>query len=1554
MRQSRWLVALGLLAVACPGQKPVPISPVAAPAAAPPPAEPVVWRSSKSGLGFRLSDAEPPPEPRPKVAPAKPLSAAETARLVARLPPFEIPPEEKAFALREKSLPPPRPGETLKTPFPPPVAPPGGPPAATQGPPVSLARWAPEGKVDVAPNLSLTFSEPMVELTAHADLAVLKPPVVLRPQPPGRFRWVGTQTLLFEPDGERFPKATDYTVEIPSGTKSALGRPLAESKPFTFSLPTVEVEQFYPDGYPQKLEPLFFARMNQRVDSRAVLAHVTIVPTSPTGSAVELRLATKDEIEADDTVRRLLAHAENGRTIAFRATSPLPKATNFKVTFQRGLPSAEGPKVTTADKSYSFATYGPMTFETVTCGWYETCAPLAEWEVRFSNPIDAGKFDRALVRVEPPLPFMKVNVSSGVISIQGRSKGRTKYKVRVGAGLRDTFGQVLEKDAEGSIYVNRAKPKLFPEEHELSVLDPAFKPTLGVYSVNYPTLRVRLYQVGPEHYPKYEKYRYDYDGDGNVTTPPGRLVLDQTVRPSAKPDELVETRIDLARALTDGTGQVLVVVEPPVQRPPTSRWDREREWVRTWVEVTKLGLQAFREPTAVHGWVTKLADGSPVAGAELGVLKEGEPFPSTPGSLLTKADGMASLALGDSGTNVFARVGKDSVFLPGGGDSVFARVGDSARLLWFVMDDRNLYKPGERFNGKGWLRVATTGKAGDVGRLPAGNYSLDWEVHDPQANKIGKGSTAVDPDGGFNLSFDLPKNTNLGTAWVAFTLKSSARFNNHTESHQFQIQEFRRPEFEVTAETTEGPHYVGNHAIATLRATYYAGGSLPESDVRWQVSAADAQFSPPNRQGYQFGKPPERWWWFASRTQKRRAEETWESKTTAGGEHRLRVDFDALEPSYPRKIDFEASVTDVNRQAWTARTSLLVHPANVTVGVRVDNALPTAGQNLQVGALVTDIEGKAIPGRPVSVRCARIETTWSGDGALENEADPVTCDVTSAAEDARCVCATKEGGMHRITAVVTDEHGRKSTTLVNLWVLGGDAPLAQGVTRGDVDVIPDKTEYRGGDEARLLVMAPFAPAEGVLTVEREGIVELRRFRLEKRVGTVTVRLDKSWIPGVRASVRLVGASVRENEAGDPDPGLPPRPAYANGVARLELPPAERELAISISTKPKELEPGGTTRIGIDVKDAAGKATPGATVSLVVVDESVLALAGYQAPDPLAVFYGQRDPGVQSYETHDLVLLGKPDLSRMAIEADENDKPREVAKEGGAAVMGGNVGYGSGHGRLGGSHKTSAPKLRSAAKPMASAAPRPAPAPGAKKVITVSEVAIEGVPEKFAVRTNFDPLAAFVPRLVTDARGHVDANVKLPDSLTRYRVTAVVAANQNQFGIAESDVTARLPLMVRPSAPRFMNFGDRAELPVVLQNQTNEPMTVDTVLRVGNLTLVDPSAQRVTVPAADRVEVRFPIAARKAGTARIQIGSTGTVNPKRAYSDAAELEFPVWTPATTEAFATYGVLDQGAMAQPVRMPSRVVKEFGELDITTSSTALQGLSDAVLYLVRYPFD
>ena len=54
--------------------------------------------------------------------------------------------------------------------------------------------------------------------------------------------------------------------------------------------------------------------------------------------------------------------------------------------------------------------------------------------------------------------------------------------------------------------------------------------------------------------------------------------------------------------------------------------------------------------------------------------------------------------------------------------------------------------------------------------------------------------------------------------------------------------------------------------------------------------------------------------------------ETFTGVTDAAGEHYLQINFEALEGNKPFSVNAEASVMDVNRQAWASSTNLLVHP----------------------------------------------------------------------------------------------------------------------------------------------------------------------------------------------------------------------------------------------------------------------------------------------------------------------------------------------------------------------------------------------------------------------------------------------------------------------------------------------------------------------------------------------------------------------------------------------------------------------------------------------------
>ncbi len=1537
------------------------------------------------GLSFHLSEgAEQQEHPqRAKLAPAEALSDAEIQNLLKRLPPIKSEAtDEQEFALREESLPPPRTGATVKTVFPAPET--LAPPETKTSGPLEVLRYAPEGEVPLAPNLNVTFSQPMVAVTSQEEAAE-SVPVKLSPQPKGRWRWVGTKTLLFEPEG-RFPMATQYTATVPAGTKSATAVALAVTKSWTFTTPAPQVQTKYPENGPARRDALIFVSFDQRIDPSAVLRTITV----RTGrELLQTRLATAEEVVKDEIINRLAKGAQEGRWLAFRAidarggaADALPGDAQITVTIGPGTPSAEGPRTTTKPQQFSFRTYGPLRVVKHECAYDKHCTPFDSWRIEFSNPLDAAVFQKSQVKVEPEVQGLKTSVYGNTLNIDGIKRGRTTYKVTLDHSIRDTFGQTLSRDEALVFNVGPAEQSLFAQGNGFVVLDPNGPATFSVYTINHSSLNLRLYSTRPEDWRAwldYQRNRQGY-GDTKAKAPPGRLVLSKTVAVKSPPDEMVETPFDLSPGLTDGLGQVIVIVEPTARVKPKQRW--ERDTVEVWVARTNIGLDAFVDNSTLVAWANSLKDGVALAGVEMEIV---------PGDArsTTGKDGLAQLALPEtSGTAprlLVARHDGDVAILPENQSywyqqTSWVRKSPVDTLRWYVFDDRKLYRPGEEVHVKGWIRRVGQGQTGDVGPLGDAASVIDYKLKDSRGNEITGGSLKLNALGGFDTVLKLPGTMNLGYAPLELTARD-AKVTGAWEIHAFQVQEFRRPEFEVTTQTSEGPHFVGGSANVSVTAAYFAGGGLANADVNWRVTATPGYFTPPNRSDWTFGKWVPWWVEYYGRRETDARTETFKGLTDAAGKHRLRIDFDRADPPRPYNLTAEATIQDVNRQAFASSASMLVHPADLYVGMKSERTFVPQGQPLAVQAIVTDLDGKAVTGREIKMRAARLDWEFENGAWKQKEADEQNCSVKSAGDGVSCRFETKEGGQYRVTATIRDERNRPNESELTLWVAGGKQPPRRQVEQEKVELIPDRKEYRAGDTAEILVEAPFYPAEALLTLRRSGMVRTEHFHLDGPSHTLRVPIEEGWTPNVHVQVDLVGAEARQSlagseppavagglpapgrqslsaqrggeaaedpragalgagtDAGEPQAGipalpgaLPKRPAFAKGELNLSIPPLSRKLTVAATPRDKALEPSGETSVDVEVRDAVGQPVAASEVAVVVVDESVLALTNYKLVDPLSVFYAQRGGDTSDYHSRASVLLANPEM---------------LVREGGGAAGGVTV-----------LAELSAPKPMAA--PLARA--------GKAGVVSTGEAA-----EAIHLRENFNALAVFAPSVRTDASGRAQVPVKLPDNLTRYRVMAVAVAGGKQFGSGESAITARLPLMARPSAPRFLNFGDRFELPIVLQNQTDNAMTVDVAVRATNavvsgfksqvssqnpgkeepetknLKLETTTGRRVVVPADDRVEVRIPAAAVKAGTARFQIASASG-----RWSDAAEISLPVWTPATTEAFATYGEIDDGAIAQPVKAPASVFKEFGGLEIETSSTQLQELTDAFLYLQSYPYE
>ncbi len=1454
------------------------------------------------------------------VASGEPLSSAQIEQILARLPTLPAQPgDETPFKMAQGPIPPPRTGETIQQPFPPQEQ--GTQVTAVPAGPLEVLRYSPEGEVSVAPFISVTFNQPMAPLTTLGQLSAADVPVKIDPPLEGTWRWLGTRTLTFEYNStqiDRLPKATEYRVSVPAGTQSTIGGVLAETAAWSFTTPPSKVVSAYPYDIPQPTDPLFFVAFDQRINPAAVLATIHVQAGSRN---VGLKLATEANIQADQQVKMLVKNALEGRWLAFKAQEPLPADTQVTVTVGPDTPSAEGPLTSSEAYTYSFHTYAPLRVEDHGCYWAnQNCAPLAPMFIRFNNPLETGLFQDSLISVQPEIPGLTISANGTTIELRGMTKGQTTYTVTLDGSIQDVFGQQLGKDARLTFKVGPADPNLFGASQPFVTLDPSLKtPLFSVYSINYTKLDVQVYAVQPSDWPAYQQYRINYSSEQNSkVVPPGRLAIEKTLRVEAASDALTQVDIDLSPAMDGKFGQFVVVVQPPggLFKNPNDY----RPIVQAWVQVTQIGLDAFANSTDMVAWTTSLKDGSPLPGVSI-----------TPGlpnaqALITAEDGTARFPIPSGASYLVAKLGADQALLPRSTyfwyTDTWSRQALYDEMRWYVLDDRQMYRPGEDVHVKGFLRKITTGPLGDVQPLGSEVGPINYQLIGPQGNNLLNGQADVDSLGGFDFNFSLPESMNLGYVQLILSSRNPGGLTNAEYYHSFQVQEFRRPEFEVTARNeTPGPYFAGGSATVAVKASYYAGGPLPGADVTWTVSSTPGHYAPPKWPEFTFGK----WtpWWSYSMDfygpdygsyGPQGTQQTFTGVTDASGEHFLKLDFSSGSLQ-PMSMTAQATVMDVNRQAWTGSTSLLVHPADLYVGLKTERYFVQRGQPLKVDFIVTDLDGNPVVDRPVAVTAARLVWKYKNGQYTEEEAEVQTCDAGSAMDPGACTFETNIGGSYRITAVITDEMGRKNQTQITRWVSGGERPPTRNVEQEQLTLIPDRETYSPGMTAEILVQAPFSPAEGLLTLTRGGIVSTQRFSVEGDSAILRIPIEESYTPNLNVQVDLTGSAPRTDDNGSPVPDAPARPAYAMGTLSLSIPPEERALSVQVAPNPAATEPGGSAVIDVSVHDAQGKPVQGAEITVFAVDESILALTNYTLADPLAIFYTDRPSNLYATYTRASIILADP----LALGADSG---RGIAEE---AVMDKALG--------------AAPQMEA---PMAAAQPTMTAAMGEGANGAAQQQPIR-------VRSDFNPLAVFAPAAKTGADGTVQVQVKLPDNLTRYRIMAVAANPGNKFGSADANLTARLPLMVRPSAPRFLNFGDQFELPVVIQNQTDEPMTVDVAVRASNLELTGPAGLRVEVPANDRVEVRFPASAQSAGTARYQIAAVSG-----SYADAASGELPVYTPATSEAFAVYGVVDSGSIAQPVLSPQNVFPQFGGLEISTSSTALQSLTDAVLYLVSYPYE
>jgi len=102
------------------------------------------------------------------------------------------------------------------------------------------------------------------------------------------------------------------------------------------------------------------------------------------------------------------------------------------------------------------------------------------------------------------------------------------------------------------------------------------------------------------------------------------------------------------------------------------------------------------------------------------------------------------------------------------------------------------------------------------------------------------------------------------------------------------------------------------------------------------------------------------------------------------------------------------------------------------------------------------------------------------------------------------------------------------------------------------------------------------------------------------------------------------------------------------------------------------------------------------------------------------------------------------------------------------------------------------------------------------------------------RTNFSETAFFYPQLQTDTSGSIIFSFNAPEALTRWKFLGMAHTQELQFGYLTANAVTQKDLMINTNAPRFLREGDEIELSAKISSLCDKNLAGKAML-----TLTDP-------------------------------------------------------------------------------------------------------------------
>lgn len=501
-----------------------------------------------------------------------------------------------------------------------------------------------------------------------------------------------------------------------------------------------------------------------------------------------------------------------------------------------------------------------------------------------------------------------------------------------------------------------------------------------------------------------------------------------------------------------------------------------------------------------------------------------------------------------------------------------------------------------------------------------------------------------------------------------------------------------------------------------------------------------------------------------------------------------------------------------------------------------------------------------------------------------------------------------------------------------------------GYRHSGVEIIVDKDTVRAGEITPIMLFVPEGGDRWVLfSVEGEEILSYQLVHITGTAKLIEVAIDERHVPNVFLTASMVSDAQLSGD-----------------TKQLVVPPVNQFLSVSVKADREQYQPREEGTLTVTAKDVNGQPVA-AEIALGLVDESVKYIQDDYAGDLRQFFYGsKRGHQVQTQSTFNqrsyirLVDGGKGQLIDIKDKA-ENEESKESDDYRGRGVPASAPAPSEALAMADGASSERSATTRSVQR-LGTVGGRRDELAKMKSGAEQNQVAQQE--SAVQVRSDFRSTIFWQPDVRTDADGTAIVKVKYPDSLTTWSATARGATAGNQFGNANTTTRTKQPLIIRLQAPRFFVVGDEVTVSAVVNNNTDQSMSVASALKAEGLSvtgmLVDgkpvnrDDLGRTEVKPGGEARVDWLVAVTQAGPAKLRVEARG-----EKYADAMEKTYTVYEHGIEKFVSRSGKMRADSVTINLDIPKARRTETTELIVQVAPSMATTMLDALPYLVDYPY-